>query len=162
MSKLTALLKKRKSLIATGSKAFAEAAKVDEEINELIERAQAIFGGEESSKPRKSVRERALELEVEETFKPVFRPKTAGRVPSLQEPIREVLEKNNNEPMSQDEILSALVNKGVTVKGKRPKHTLSAHVSYLIKKEVLVRTEKDRIALKQALLVPPRNAARTH
>jgi hypothetical protein len=166
MSKLTALLKKRRALIATGIKAFAEADKVDEEIIELIDRASEILGGgDEAPRAKLTAHQRKIERKVEQLFQNNFQSKVSlpprGRTPSLLAPIREVLEHGNNQPITQEKLLLSLQTKGVTVKGKKPKSTLSAHVSYLIKKNVLVRVG-DKIALKQPPLMPAAEATRTH
>lgn len=171
VSRITDLLKRRKALLAKankhlekGTKAFADAAKIDEELQGLAERMDELFGGS-GSRVRPKLPSEPSESEIEKMYNPYAShsviPPRKGRVPSLQEPIREVLEKNNNQPMSQDQLLAALEQNNVAVKGKKPKSTLSAHVSYLIKKDFLVRVDGERIALKQALLVPPRRT-QTH
>jgi hypothetical protein len=165
MAQIDDKLKRRRELVATIEEAFREIERIDTDLLNRIEKARDAILGEEPERPRLKFKNppggtttqfRSFSVPVEQPIK------KKGRVPSLQVPIVHVLGRFSR-PITQAELLKFLDETGVQVKGKRPKNTLSAHVSYLISKGVLVRVG-DRIALKQTQIPGTENesATKTH
>ena len=157
MAKFSDLQKRRKQLVDSINSAFRELEGIDEQILSRIEKAKDALLGDEV--PGLKLRNRPPRFSPAE---PEESPRKDGREPSLKAPIMRAIASHGS-AITQQELLEYLRKHGVEVKGKNPKSTLSAHVSYLIKKNVLARVGK-KLVLKQPMLidVENENAARTH
>jgi hypothetical protein len=158
MSKLADLQRRRRQLVERSAQTAREIEAVDSQILSLIERARSVLVGDEQETPVVRASAHALKQMEKSKVKWTFvRDLVTGRIhgkkvrePSLQRPIMEVLGLAGS-PLMQQDLLKMLLARGVNVKGKKPRNTLSAHVSYLVKKGVLVR-HGDAVTIKQASL----------
>jgi hypothetical protein len=137
-------------------KARHEIEKIDTDLLNRIEKARDAILGDDVE----HVRPQAAHAQANFSNIVVMSAEKNKRVPSLQAPITHAVARYTR-PVTVAEILSVLESTGVKVKGKRPKNTLSAHVSYLIEKGVLVRVGEG-VTLKQASIPGTNESAAKH